>query len=48
MFEGSRGWNCHQFHASTEFFSDYGAYDVTIDLPAQYANKVGSSGVIAR
>ena len=22
------GWNCHQFHAGTEFFSDYGVYDV--------------------
>ena len=22
------GWNCHQFHAATEFFSDFGIYDV--------------------
>src|SRR5579862_2465656 len=21
------GWNCHQFHNGTEFFSDYGVYD---------------------
>ena len=25
------GWNCHQFHANTEFFSDYGVYDVRHD-----------------
>jgi len=24
------GWNCHQFHAGTEFFSDYGVYDVSL------------------
>src|SRR5262249_55815421 len=24
------GWNCHQFHSSTEFFSDYGVYDVNL------------------
>lgn len=48
VFEGARGWNCHQFHASTEFFSDYGTYQVTLDLPAEYANKVGSSGVIEK
>jgi hypothetical protein len=47
VFEGERGWNCHQFHASTEFFSDYGTYDVTLDLPARYENKIGATGAIA-
>src|SRR5262249_13215642 len=28
------GWNCHQFHAGTEFFSDYGSYDVALTVPA--------------
>jgi len=46
VFEGSRGWNCHQFHSNTEFFSDYGTYDVSIDLPGKYRGKVGSSGVV--
>jgi hypothetical protein len=29
-------WNCHQFHASTEFFSDFGVYDVRITVPQNY------------
>jgi hypothetical protein len=36
-------WNCHQFHATTEFFADFGVYDVTLTLP-QY-EVVGASGV---
>jgi len=37
------GWNCHQFHASTEFFSDYGVYDVALTVPAGWI--VGATGV---
>ena len=47
VFEGERGWNCHQFHAPTEFFSDWGTYDVTLDLPAEYEGKIGATGVLA-
>jgi Peptidase family M1 domain len=36
-------WNCHQFHASTEFFADFGTFDVKLTLPAKW--NVGSSGV---
>ncbi len=36
------GWNCHQFHANTEFFSDYGVYDVTITLPERFV--LGATG----
>ncbi len=36
------GWNCHQFHAGTEFFSDYGVYDVTLTIPGQWT--VGATG----
>ncbi len=36
------GWNCHQFHANTEFFSDYGVYDVTINLPERFV--LGATG----
>ena len=39
-----KGWNCHQFHAASEFFSDFGNYDVSIDLPARYKGKVGATG----
>jgi len=45
VYEAGRGWNCHQFHANTEFYSDYGTYDVTLDLPIEYEGKVGASGV---
>ncbi len=38
------GWNCHQFHAMTEFFSDFGDYDVSIDVPARFRGKVGATG----
>jgi hypothetical protein len=37
------GWNCHQFHAGTEFFSDYGSYDVTLSVPRQWI--VGATGL---
>jgi hypothetical protein len=37
------GWNCHQFHASTEFFSDYGVYDVRLTVPRGWT--VGATGV---
>ncbi|MDQ6891224.1 MAG: M1 family metallopeptidase [Acidobacteriota bacterium] len=38
------GWNCHQFHANSEFFSDFGDYDVSIDVPARYKGRVGATG----
>ncbi len=41
VFEGS-SWNCHQYHASTEYFSDYGVYDVSITVPEAYV--VGATG----
>ncbi len=36
-------WNCHQFHADTEFFADFGTYDVNLTVPKNY--NVGASGV---
>ena len=36
------GWNTHQFHAPTEFYSDYGVYDVRMTLPQGFV--VGASG----
>ena len=38
-----RGWNCHQFHAGTEFFADYGVYDVSLTVPAGW--PLGATGV---
>jgi len=37
------GWNCHQFHSSTEFFSDYGTYDVEMTVPRGWI--LGATGV---
>jgi hypothetical protein len=37
------GWNCHQFHAGTEFFSDYGVYEVSLTVPRDWI--VGATGV---
>src|ERR1700683_4157181 len=36
-------WNCHQYHAMTEFFADFGVYDVKLTMP-QF-EVVGASGV---
>jgi hypothetical protein len=36
-------WNCHQFHAMTEFFADFGVYDVKLTVP-QY-EVIGATGV---
>jgi hypothetical protein len=37
-------WNCHQYHRTTEFFADFGTYDVTLTVPAEAV--VGSTGVV--
>ena len=36
-------WNCHQYHNTTEFFADFGVYDVKLTVP-QF-EIVGASGV---
>ena len=36
------GWNCHQFHSATEFYSDFGSFDVRMTVPAEYV--VGATG----
>jgi hypothetical protein len=38
------GWNCHQYHANSEFFADFGDYDVTIDAPRRLKGKIGGTG----
>ncbi|WP_246069747.1 M1 family metallopeptidase [Cognatiluteimonas lumbrici] len=44
---GERGataprWNAHEFHAHSEFYADFGEYDVRITVPAGYT--VGATG----
>jgi len=36
-------WNCHQFHATTEFYADFGTYDAALTVPR--AMVVGATGV---
>jgi hypothetical protein len=43
VFEGERGWNCHQFHAAGEFYADFGSYRVTVSVPQAWV--VGATGV---
>ena len=40
------GWNCHQFHATTEFYADFGNYDVTMTVPAVYKGRIGATGMM--
>src|SRR5262249_25127827 len=36
-------WSCHQFHATTEFYADFGSYDASLTVPRTMA--VGATGV---
>jgi Peptidase family M1 domain len=36
-------WNCHQFHSTTEFFADFGTFDVKLTVPQN--EIVGASGI---
>ena len=38
------GWNCHQYHASSEFYADWGDYRVAITVPERFV--VGSAGAL--
>ncbi|MCJ7581225.1 MAG: M1 family metallopeptidase [Candidatus Aminicenantes bacterium] len=35
-------WNCHQYHSSSEYFADYGTYDVSITIPSKFV--IGATG----
>ena len=37
-------WNAHQFHPFSEFFSDYGVYDVSLTVPQ--GSSVGATGAL--
>lgn len=39
---GHGGWNCHAFHADSEFYADYGRYDVSLAVPSSFV--VGATG----
>ncbi len=41
---GSWGWNCHQFFRGTEFYADFGVYDVSIRADKKFV--MGASGCL--
>jgi len=43
-FASQGGWNCHQFHATSEFYSNHSVYDVSITLPSNHVT--GSGGML--
>jgi hypothetical protein len=38
----TEGWNVHQYHGNSEFYSDFGIYSVKINVPSSY--KVAATG----
>jgi hypothetical protein len=38
----SGGWNCHQFHAHSEFYADYGRFRVELTVPDRFVT--GATG----
>jgi Peptidase family M1 domain len=36
------GWNCHAFHGNSEFYADFGDFDVSITVPSRFI--VGATG----
>ena len=37
------GWNCHQFHANSEFYANHSVYNVSVTMPDEYV--AGSGGI---
>ncbi len=42
VFQGGE-WNCHQYHSNSEFFADFGVYEVQMTVPSEYV--VGATGL---
>ncbi len=42
VYEEGKGWNCHEYHLSSEFFAPFADFTVHITVPARYV--VGASG----
>lgn len=43
-YASKAGWNCHQFHANSEFYADFGKYAVDLTVPSNFV--VGATGVL--
>jgi hypothetical protein len=42
VWEGAEGWDAHVFHANSEFYADFGDYEVSLTLPEGWV--VGATG----
>ena len=42
VYEEGKGWNCHAYHETSEFFADFADFTVHITVPESFV--VGSSG----
>jgi len=43
---GAERWECQPFHANTEFFADFGTYDVELTVPTTHT--VAATGVLTK
>ncbi len=42
--DGQAFWNCEPYHYLTEFYADYGTWELRLTCPKRYADKVAASG----
>ncbi len=42
VYEEGRGWNCHEYHLTSEFYADFADFTVHITVPAHFV--IGASG----
>lgn len=42
VLQKNGSWNCHQYHRNSEFFSNFGNYEVSITLPEKFT--IGATG----
>lgn len=42
VYEEGKGWNCHEYHLSSEFYADFADFTVHITVPSHFV--VGASG----
>lgn len=42
--DGVAAWNCEPYHLLTEFYSDFGDYELTLVLPNRYKGRIAASG----
>lgn len=46
VYEEGKGWNCHEYHLSSEFYADFADFTVHIKVPPNLV--VGASGKLIR